>query len=577
MDYNILIGGAAGQGMDTLAAVLEKHLKRKGFHIYTVRDYMSRIRGGHNFIQIRFGTESLYSHCDDLDGIIALNAETIELHIGRLKPEGFAVADEDVIYEDKRLIKLPLKKTAKELGNVRVSGSVAIGAVLNLFGIGSEGVGDIFKETFSAEAAELNSSATAKGILLTAGKFAAVPKDKDTSILINGNEAAALGVLAAGCKFYSAYPMTPSTSIMNYLAGKMTDAGIVVEQAEDEIAAVNMAIGASYAGARAMTGTSGGGFSLMVEALGLAGMMEVPLVIADVQRPGPVTGLPTRTEQSDLRFVISASHGEFPRMVIALRNPEDAFRQTIRAFELADAYQMPVILLSDQFLADTTVTTAPFDFSGVGKHSFSAEVGERPPEETLSDHSVKNDRIDMHYRRYELTRSGISPRLTPGRQEGMTVIADSDEHDEYGHITESAEVRVQQMDKRLRKLELLKEEIQEPYFTGEEDCEVLLLAWGSTWGPIKAAVELLNRDGGRKYGALVFGDIWPLPVKLLKQKAGNVKNLINVEQNATGQLASLVSEATGLFCSTSILKYDGRAMNANYIYSKAKESETANV
>lgn len=542
MDYNILIGGAAGQGMDTLAAVLEKHLKRKGFQLFTVRDYMSRIRGGHNFIQVRFGPERLYSHRDDLDGIIALNSETIELHIGRLKADGFAVADEDVVYEDNRLLRLPMKKIAKDIGNARVSGSVAIGTVLSIFGIESEGIEDILKEYFNADAAELNIAAVSKGSTLSAGKYEAVPKDKDAAILINGNEATALGVLAAGCKFYSAYPMTPSTSIMNYLAGKMADAEIVVEQAEDEIAAINMAVGASYAGARAMTGTSGGGFSLMVEALGLSGMMEVPLVVADVQRPGPVTGFPTRTEQSDLRFVISASHGEFPRMVIALRNPEDAFKQTIRAFDLADEYRIPVILLSDQFLADTTVTTIPFDFNQVG-----------------------------------LTRSGISPRLVPGRQEGVTFTADSDEHDEYGHITESAEVRVQQMDRRLRKLELLKEKIQEPDFLGEENCEVLLLAWGSTWGPVKAAVELLNRDGGKKYGALVFGDIWPLPVKLLKQKAGTAKSLINVEQNATGQLASLVSEATGLFCNAGILKYDGRAMNADYIYSKAKECEKANV
>jgi 2-oxoglutarate ferredoxin oxidoreductase subunit alpha len=395
VDYNILIGGAAGQGMDTLAAVLEKQLKRKGFQLFTVRDYMSRIRGGHNFIQVRFGTESLYSHCDGLDGIIALNSETIELHIGRLRPDGFVIADEDAVYNDERVLKLPLKRTAKELGNARVSGSVAIGAVLSRFGIGYEGIENIFKEYFGADAAELNSTAVKKGSTLTYVKSAAVPKGKDTDILINGNEATALGILAAGCKFYSAYPMTPSTSIMNYLAGKMLDAEIVVEQAEDEIAAINMAIGASYAGARAMTGTSGGGFSLMVEALGLAGMMEVPLVVADVQRPGPVTGFPTRTEQSDLKFVISASHGEFPRMVIALRNPEDAFRQTVRAFDLADEYRIPVIVLSDQFLADTSVTVAPFDFDKV-----------------------------------ELNRRELSARLVPGRQEGVIITADSDEHDE---------------------------------------------------------------------------------------------------------------------------------------------------
>lgn len=562
MNYNILIGGAAGQGMDTLAAIFEKLLKRKGFHIFTVRDYMSRIRGGHNFIQVRFGSDSLYSHCDELDGIIALNDETLELHLKRLKVEGFAVSDEESACDDTRFLRLPLKKTAKELGNARVSGSVALGAVLGILGINPEGIEKIFRDYFNADAAVTNLSAVKKGVELVEKKYDSVSQDVDKGLLVNGNDAVALGVLAAGCKFYSAYPMTPSTSIMNYLASKMFDAEIVVEQAEDETAAINMAIGASFAGVRAMTGTSGGGFSLMVEALGLSGMMELPLVIADVQRPGPVTGLPTRTEQSDLKFVVSASHGEFPRLVIALRNPEDAFNQTIRAFNLADKYQLPVILLSDQFLADTTVTTAHFNFAEVENcPQFSEEVENCP----------------SNYKRYELTASGISPRVVPGRYEGVTFTVDSDEHDEYGHITESAEVRVQQMDKRLRKLELLKDELQEPEYIGEGDCDVLLLAWGSTWGPVKDAVRLLNLDGGKKYSALVFGDIWPLPVKLLKEKAQKASKLINVEQNATGQLASLVSEVTGLFCNAGVLKYDGRAMNSHFIYSKVKESEQTNV
>lgn len=558
MIYNILIGGAAGQGMDTLAAVFEKLLKRKGFHILTIRDYMSRVRGGHNFMQIRFGNQKIFSHSDELDGIIALNDETLELHMGRLKSGGFAVSDEEVAYDDHRLHKLPLKKAAKELGNIRVSGSIALGAVFALLGIDFEGIHAIFEESFTTEAAAVNLSAVEKGSSLVEKGTPAVSLNDDESLLINGNDAVALGALAAGCKFYSAYPMTPSTSIMNYLASKMFDAEIVVEQAEDEIAAINMAIGASFAGVRAMTGTSGGGFSLMVEALGLSGMMELPLVVADVQRPGPVTGLPTRTEQSDLKFVVSASHGEFPRMVIALRNPEDAFNQTIRAFDLADRYQLPVILLSDQFLADTTVTTEPFKFDKA-ENRFMVH---------LSNEQLKE------YKRYELSESGISPRIVPGKYEGVVFTADSDEHDEYGHITESAEVRVEQTDKRMRKLELLKNELQEPEYIGGEACEVLLLAWGSTWGPVKEAVDMLNRTGGQKYGALVFGDIWPLPVKLLKEKAQKASRLINVEQNATGQLASLISEVTGLFCTESVLKYDGRAINARDIYSKVKERET---
>jgi 2-oxoglutarate ferredoxin oxidoreductase subunit alpha len=307
-----------------------------------------------------------------------------------------------------------------------------------------------------------------------------------------------------------------------------------------------------------MTGTSGGGFSLMVEGLGLSGMLEVPLVIAEVQRPGPTTGFPTRTEQSDLRFVISASQGEFPRMVIALRNPEDAFYQTIRAFNIADKYQMPVIILSDQFLADSTVTLKPFDFECIKNDTY------------ISSYKHSEDKP---YKRYEITPTGISPRLIPGQNPGVTVLVDSDEHDESGHITESAAVRNQMVTKRMQKLEMLKDELQEPLFIGDEDCEVLILAWGSLWGPVTEAVNQLNENSDKKYGALVFGDIWPLPVKLLVEKAKKARQVINVEQNATGQLASIISEATGIFCDSSILKFDGRPMSSRYIFNKIKGEE----
>lgn len=558
MNYNILIGGSAGQGVETLSAVFERILKRQGFEVFTIRDYMSRVRGGHNFIQVRFGSERILSHWDRLDGIIALNDETVSCHIDRLAPDGFVICNEESEHGDGRLLKLPLNQVATAAGTVKASGSVAMGAALELLGIGQENIETVLNEFFDKEIASKNHIAVQQGRKLVAKKYDISPGKKDGSILINGNEAAALGALAAGCKFYSAYPMTPSTSIMNYLAAKMVEAEIVVEQAEDEIAAINMAIGASYAGARAMTGTSGGGFSLMVEGLGLSGMLEVPLVIAEVQRPGPTTGFPTRTEQSDLKFVISASQGEFPRMVTALRNAEDAFYQTIRAFNLADKYQIPVILLSDQFLADATVTVQPFDFDNIVNNNFIS--------------SYKYDENNP-YRRYEITPTGISPRLVPGKNPGAAVLVDSDEHDEAGHITESASVRDQMVNKRLRKLELLKEELQEPLFIGEEDCEVLLLAWGSTWGPLTEAVSLLNKDAGKKYGALVFGDIWPLPTKLLVEKAKKARKLINVEQNATGQLASVISEVTGIFCDRSVLKFDGRPMSSQFIYNKVRGDE----
>jgi 2-oxoglutarate ferredoxin oxidoreductase subunit alpha len=387
-------------------------------------------------------------------------------------------------------------------------------------------------------------------------KISIAKPQKDSKILINGNQAIALGALAAGCKFYSAYPMTPSTSIMNYLASKMDEAKVVVEQAEDEIAAINMAIGASYAGVRAMTGSSGGGFALKVEALGLSGMMEIPLVIAEVQRPGPTTGFPTRTEQSDLKFVISSSQGEFPRMVIAVRSPEDAFYQTVRAFNLADKYQIPVIIMSDQYLADYTKTVEPFDFSKV------------KIERCLAD---GNSYAEKKYNRYEVTENGVSPRLIPGKYPECPVCVDSDEHDETGHITEEAAVRVAMVDKRMRKLDYLKEELLEPEFIGNENPDILIVAWGSLYGPVKEALEMLNGKGETNYSALVFGDIWPLPVKKIEEYSRKAKKLINVEQNATGQLASVICEVTGIKCSQSVLKYDGRPISSKEIFEKISD------
>lgn len=557
MSYNILIGGSAGQGMDTLAGILEKILKRKGFEIFTIRDYMSRVRGGHNFIQIRFGNEKLSSHWDELDGVVALNKETIDVHIDRLKKDAFVLCDEDITHDDERVIRLPLKATAKNVGNPKVFGNIALGAFLGLFGLGLSEVKEVLQEIFEKEEIlNQNVSAVNEGFKMLSPKYNAGTAGSDDKIILNGNEAIALGALAAGCKFYSAYPMTPSTSIMNYLAAKMTQAEIVVEQAEDEIAGINMAIGASYAGVRAMTGTSGGGFCLKVEAIGLSAMQEVPLVIANIQRPGPTTGLPTRTEQADLKFVISASQGEFPRMVIALRNLEDSFYQTVRAFNLADKYQMPVILLGDQYLADSTNTIKPFDFSKVEINRY------------LSNEDFNGDK---EYKRYEITESGISPRIIPGKVPGKVVLVDSDEHDEYGHITESAEVRVAMNDKRLRKIEYLKEELQEPEFLGEENFDVLLLAWGSLYGPVKEAVNLLNAEDGKKYGALVFGDIWPLPEKKLQELAPKASQIINVEQNATGQLASVIMEVTGIRCNDSVLKYDGRQLSSKEIFDKLRK------
>ncbi len=545
--YNILIGGAAGQGIETTVAILEKLLKRSGYYVFTVRDFMSRVRGGHNFSMIRFGNEIITSHSDRLDGIIALNDETVTIHKDKLTEKGFILCDSSLVTTEDRAIKLDMNQSAKDLGNVRVSGSIAAGAILKLFGEPFTYVEEVMKGHIREAFLEVNLKAIQLGYDSVTPRFEHLEGNFRDWMLISGSKAVGLGAIAAGVKFYSAYPMSPSTAVMEYLASKSNQAGFVVEQAEDEIAAINMALGASYAGARAMTGSSGGGFCLKVEALGFSGIAEIPLVAIDVQRPGPATGLPTRTEQSDLKFVIAAAQGEFPRMVIALRDQEDSFYQTIRAFHLAEKYQIPVILLSDQYIGDSTATVKPYDISNI-------EVA----------NPLHDMELEEEYKRYLITEDGISPRLIPGKSRNF-VAADSDEHDEYGRITESASVRIAMMDKRMRKLDKLKEELIEPEFVGKEDCDTLLVGWGSTYGPIKEAVKLLSGNNEHTYGALLFGDVFPLPDKELKKHYEAGKKIINVEQNATGQLAELIREKTGICCDFSILKYDGRQISGEEI------------
>lgn len=544
---NILLGGAAGDGIETMSALLEQFLKSSGTHFFVLRDFMSRVRGGHNFSQIRFGNQVVNTHRQQLDGIFAVDHTTIDEHINDLTDDGFILCDEKLQFEDSRMISLPLKKIAKDLGNSKALNSVALGALLKIYNYPIDALHDILIQNMRSDLVDINHKAIKKGYDLVTARREFEASALDHYIVVNGNTAIGLGALAAGIGFYSAYPMSPSTSILNFLTEQSKAMGVCVEQAEDEIAAINMALGASYAGSPAMTATSGGGFSLMVEALGLAGIAEIPIVIANIQRPGPATGLPTRTEQSDLKFVISASQGEFPRMVIAMRDHQDCFYQTARAFSLAEKYQIPVILLSDQYLADSTVTSPVFNLDQI-------YLSDQDPGDTIND----ND-----YQRYQLTESGISPLRYPGQSKALVRI-DSDEHDENGQITESATVRRQMVEKRMAKLDALKEELIEPEFYGDDQCDRLFLGFGSTSAAIKEAIDLLNSDG-HHYGALLFSDLYPLPTKNLFKYSRQAKVLINVEQNATGQLASLIRETTSITVNASILKYDGRQLSVDDI------------
>lgn len=558
--YNILIGGAAGDGIETTAAVLQKTLKQMGYYVFTMRDFMSRVRGGHNFVRIRFGPEPVATHHTALDGIVAINKESYELHKDDLKDDGFIICEPALGIDDPHVLPLPFGQLATDAGNARAAGSVVIGAILSLLGLDLPKAEDVFQGHFAAHILEANIASLRSGYEQFEARYEVpAPTDLSDHAIIDGSHTMALGALAGNMRFYSAYPMSPATTLLTYFTSIQEKAGIVVEQAEDEIAAVNMAIGASAGGAPAMTGTSGGGFSLMTEGVGFAGIAEIPLVVADIQRPGPATGLPTRTEQSDLRFIMHAAQGEFPRMVISPQNHRELFQQTKRAFAIAEKYQIPVLLLSDQYLADSSAVVPLSAFSEDSRYAV------KPLDGTVA---IEADE-DNVYKRYQYTDTGISPLLHPGESEYL-VRVDSDEHTEYGVITESAEVRLHMVDKRAQKLELLQTELIEPTFFGDDSPDILLVGFGSTQKAMEEAVDLLNREQGPRYGMLSFGDVYPLPIQQLTHYAGLADKVLSVEQNATGQFAGVVRETTLIDCRPAVLKYDGRQMTAKDILAQLK-------
>ncbi len=433
-----------------------------------------------------------------------------------------------------------------------MTNTVALGAALGLVGYDFKLLNDLLTEFFNGEIAIKNVKAAKAGYeyaqKLSTNQNKLTRAGDARRMLVNGNEAMSIGAIAAGCKFMAAYPMTPITSIMEYLAAKSEEFGLVVVPAEDEISAVNMVVGAAYAGVRAMTATSGGGFCLMVEGIGLAGMTETPIVVIEGQRPGPAIGLPTRTEQGDLDFILHAAHGEFPRVVFAPATAEDCFRLTVKAFNLAEKYQLPVLIITDHYLANSYFTADKFDLNKV----------------TIDRGLVfTKNATGTEYQRYAFTESGISPRAYPGNKDAL-VVADSDEHDEAGHLIEDAETRTKMMDKRFRKLNQMKQEIIQPRFYGAEKPDTLLIGWGSTYGVIKESVDLLNKNGG-SYSHLHLNQIWPFPTEAVSAAIKNAQHSYVIENNATGQLAGLIRRETGLSADGKILKYDGRPFTSAII------------
>lgn len=568
MDYTIRIGGEAGQGLQTIGGILAKVFARSGYHVFTHQDYMSRIRGGHNFYQIRFSDKPVTASRDKIDILVALNRETIEIHKDYLNKGGIIVYDSKFInhsYTGEEFLDVPFESIAiKEGGSKIMANTVATASVLGMLGMDLTIYESILIETFKKKGDDIikkNIASARVGYDYAIKEclrcsFAVPESSGIKNILINGTQAIGLGALVSGCKFYSAYPMTPSTGIMIYLASKAKDYRIVIEQAEDEISAINMALGASYAGVRAMTGSSGGGFALMVEGLSLAAMTEIPIVIAEVQRPGPATGLPTRTEQGDLLFVLHAGHGEFPRVVFAPGSPEQALYLTNKAFDLSEKYQIPVFILSDQYLADSEWTYSELDINKL----------------RYKDYRLRGAALVSlkEYKRHKLTDSGISPLAIPGESEHL-VVTDSDEHDEDGHIIEDSQTRKRMVEKRLlKKLKLLKKEISPPLHYGDIEPEILLCGWGSTYGLLREAVDRLSN--GLSVAMLHFSELYPFPshneyIRLLK----NAKLSICVENNATGQFAKLIRSETGFVFNHRINKYDGRPFTIDELIFKIEQ------
>jgi len=548
-DINVVIAGAAGQGVQGATAILGRVLMRSGFYLYANQDAQSRIRGGHNFSSIRFGSQPLAAGVKRLDYLLALNHESLELHLDDLVPEGmaFCVAGVEGDIKNARLTVLPADLGPDGAKSKQFHGVKLLALLAGRLGLDREILARVVGEHFSRKGeaiANLNLQ-----VIDAVIAHSATEKDRpvkppadtcDNPLLVSGHEAVALGMIAAGIGVYAAYPISPATAILNVLAENGPKLGIAVEMAEDEIAAANIAIGAAYCGVRAAVGTSGAGISLMCEAIGLAGISETPLVLIDGQRSGPATGMATRTEQGDLLFAVHASQGEFPRAVLAPTGPEDAFRLTFEAFNLAERWQLPVFVLTDHALADAQATIPEYDLGRLA-----IDRGELAPEP---------DEV-RELARYRITDSGVSPRAFPVESKWL-VAQDSHEHSERGLVTDNPENRVRQVEKRMRKLAGLASAMPGPEVI-HPGAETLMLCWGSTAGPVLEGVEIL-RERGHDLGVAVFRHLFPMNRETVRAALKGAKRLVTVETNFTGQLGKLLLLETGLATDGHIGKIDGR-------------------
>ncbi|MCB4757098.1 MAG: 2-oxoacid:acceptor oxidoreductase subunit alpha [Elusimicrobia bacterium] len=547
---SLVLCGEAGSGIQTIDGALSHVFANLGYNVFSTMEFMSRIRGGSNSSSIRISSKSVTAPVHKIDILIPFDTQAV-LHVReRITPSTCIICDETLIKpEGFSTINAPFSSLALEAGGKLFTNIIVGGLLLGLFDEGLDKLHEYLRNKYSKNPdptfVQKNLLAAEKGFELgrnikkSSGISISIQKDhsRGNQILLSGTEAVAMGALAGGCNFISSYPMSPSTDILTFLSKHADKFSTAVEQAEDEISAINMALGASYAGARAMVATSGGGFALMCEGVSLAGMIETPIVIHIGQRPGPATGLPTRTEQGDLELALYSGHGEFPRIIFAPGSLNEGFFMMSKAFEMADRYQIPVFVLTDQYFLDSGYNTELFEL----------------PETSKESNII---RTEADYKRFLLTDTGISPRGVPGYGGGM-VCVDSDEHDEDAHITEDLALRVKMVDKRLRKMQSIAKDTIKPSLYGDPEYEILIVSWGSNLGNIAEAIDRIrNENGDLKIALLHYSQVYPLH-SATHSYINKAKHTIIVENNATSQFGGLIKKETGLSFKHKILKYNG--------------------
>ncbi len=558
------IGGEAGFGIMATGTIMAKTCLRLGLQVFDYSEYPSLIRGGHNTYQIFAADRPVFAHETKVDMLVALNQQTITDHLMELRQGAVVIYDRndptleqfdiasvnrhDIVWVELRMVDMTIK-----LGGLKLMRNmIGVGASCALAGIPLDIPVAVVRDMFKGKGPEVQRLNEA---VVSAGYQAVAAHDRDRcvtklsagaahdQVFVSGNDAIGLGALHAGCKYYSAYPMTPASSILHFMAEHGPSHGVVIRHAEDEIAAINQAIGAAYTGVRAMTGTAGGGFALMTEAVGMAAMTEVGIVIAEAQRGGPSTGLPTWTEQGDLRQVLHASQGDFPRVVLAPVDMADCFELTYAAFNIADQLQTPVVVMTDKYLAESHASIPAI------------KIGHRPFERGKIATEVDQTHDFPRYRTDD--SDGVSPRTLPGTPGGM-FLANSDEHTPEGYSEERREPRLAQMDKRQRKMALAARLVPPTKIEGPDQAAVTFVTWGSSAGPVREAVYQLQRDHHIMANVILVRVVTPFPVAEVTDMLQRATVTIMVEANQSGQMAGVIREQTGQSIDHHIRRYDGR-------------------